>query len=120
MKILFVCLGNICRSPMAEFICKDLLKDNKNIEIDSAGTSGYHDGDDMHSGTKKLLKEKNIFCDGFSSKKISKSLIFESDFILVMDDQNLKTLINKFGENNKIKKITNYSSNKTIEYVPDP
>ncbi len=73
-NILFVCLGNICRSPMAEFIAKDIIKtkyQDKDYHIDSAGTANYHEGDNMHEGTHKLLLSKNIEHSGFHSKQIS-------------------------------------------------
>ena len=62
-RILFVCLGNICRSPMAEFIMRNMLAQQglaTRIEVDSAGTSGWHDGEDMHMGTAKILASLGI------------------------------------------------------------
>lgn len=123
MKVMFVCLGNICRSPMAEYLFKDIVKKMKKeneFEITSSGTAGYHDGDDMHRGTKQLLKEKGIDNSNFVSKKLTKKLFDENDLILVMDDNNLSDVIAKFGDNSKVRKITDYSTNKKINYVPDP
>lgn len=123
MKITFVCLGNICRSPMAEFIFKDIVEKNNMsscFDITSAGTAGYHDGDDMHHGTKTLLQSKKIKCNNFVSKKLTKQLFDDSNIILVMDDNNFNDVVNSFGQNPKIKKMTDYCSNKDIKYVPDP
>lgn len=123
MKISFICLGNICRSPMAEYICKDMIKkENKThlFQITSAGTSGYHDGEDMHPKTKQQLKIHNIDNSCFVSKKIDKALFDSSDIIFVMDDSNFENVTKQFGFNLKIKKITDYSSIKKITYVPDP
>lgn len=123
MKITFVCLGNICRSPMGEFLMKDMVKkNNKSIafEITSAGTSGYHDGEDMHKKTKELLLSKNIECSGFESKKISQDLFDSSDLIFVMDDMNYEDVTSRFGKHDKVVKITNYSTTKKVTHVPDP
>lgn len=121
MKITFVCLGNICRSPMAQYLAIDYLVNNniKNIEVDSCGTSSYHQGEFMHIGTDKLLTKLNINHHDFKSKPINKKIFDESDYIFVMDDSNFEDVVNKFGNNKKIKKITDYCS---LGYskVPDP
>lgn len=70
-KILFVCLGNICRSPMAEYILRRRAAEaGIPLEADSAGTSGWHDGEDMHRETAKILKKHGIDASGFTSRKI--------------------------------------------------
>ncbi len=122
-NILFVCLGNICRSPMAEFIAKDIINKNyknSNINIKSAGTANYHEGENMHKGTFNLLKRKGIYCDGFLSKPINKQLYDWADIILVMDSNNLNDVKHYFPNTNKVELITNYSTNKSINKVPDP
>lgn len=123
MKVIFVCLGNICRSPMAEFICKHLLKtkyQDLNVEVDSAGTSGWNDGDDVHIGTKSKLKEHKIDYSGFVSKKLTQKLFDENDIVFVMDNNNYETVINKFKNNNKVIKMTDYLKNQKYSEVPDP
>lgn len=73
-KILFVCLGNICRSPMAEYILRRRAAEaGIPLEADSAGTSGWHDGEDMHRETAKILKKHGIDASGFTSRKIRQS-----------------------------------------------
>ncbi|EAJ0326062.1 low molecular weight phosphotyrosine protein phosphatase [Campylobacter lari] len=123
-KIIFICLGNICRSPMAEFIMKDLLiKENLSdkISVCSAGTSGYHDGEDMHIKTKNLLKAKNIPAKNFSSKKLNEDLCKENDLIIVMDNSNFKDVSINFSKYaHKIQKITDYALNLDYQEVPDP
>lgn len=123
-KIIFVCLGNICRSPMAEFIMKDLvLKANlsKKFIITSAGTSGYHDGEDMHYKTKALLKSKNIISNPFTSQKLNAKMCEENDYIIVMDNANFNEVSKNFPQyKEKIKKITSYALNLGYDEVPDP
>ena len=73
IKVLFVCLGNICRSPMAEFVFKDMIrKDDTDIEflVDSAATSNEELGNGIHYGTKRKLEEEGIFYENHYSRKI--------------------------------------------------
>lgn len=123
MKVIFVCLGNICRSPMAEFICKDLLKNKYHqiqLTVDSAGTSGWNDGKGVHKGTFLKLKENNIDCKGFVSKKLTQKLFDENDIVFVMDNSNYYDVISEFENKNKVIKITDYLTNNKYNEVPDP
>ncbi|MCV3374737.1 low molecular weight phosphotyrosine protein phosphatase [Campylobacter lari] len=123
-KIIFVCLGNICRSPMAEFIMKDLLiKANLNDKfiVSSAGTSGYHDGEDMHYKTKALLDNKNINSKLFCSKKLNLKMCEDNDLIIVMDNSNYNDIVKNFpNAKHKIHKITSYALELGYDEVPDP
>ncbi|WP_257913086.1 low molecular weight protein-tyrosine-phosphatase [Campylobacter lari] len=123
-KIIFVCLGNICRSPMAEFIMKDLLiKANLNDKfiISSASTSGYHDGEDMHYKTKAMLNSKNINSKPFYSQKLSLKMCEENDLIIVMDNSNYNDVVKNFPNfKHKIHKITSYALELGYDEVPDP
>lgn len=123
MKVIFVCLGNICRSPMAEFICKDLLKKKYQqiqLIVDSAGTSGWNDGKGVHKGTALKLRENNIDYSGFVSKKLTQKLFNESDIVFVMDDCNYLDVISEFKNKNKVIKITDYLTKSKYDEVPDP
>ncbi|TKX31806.1 low molecular weight protein-tyrosine-phosphatase [Campylobacter estrildidarum] len=123
-KITFVCLGNICRSPMAEFVMKDLIK-KKNLQnkfiITSAGTSGEHDGEGMHFGTKNKLTNLNIEHQNFVSKKLTQKLCDESDFIITMDNSNFNNVLKNFkNTQNKLLKMTDFASELGYNEVPDP
>ena len=123
-KISFICLGNICRSPMAEFIMKDLVKKanlQKEFFITSAGTSGEHDGETMHQGTKNKLLYLNIEHQGFISKKLTQKLCDESDFLITMDNSNFKNIQKNFTQTqHKLLKITDFASHLGYDEVPDP
>lgn len=94
-KILFVCHGNICRSPMAEFIMKELVRRkgmSERFYIDSAGCSNEEQGNDMYPPAKKKLKEKGIPFEFHPARKITKRDYQLFDLILVMDDMNQKMI----------------------------
>lgn len=74
-KILFVCLGNICRSPMAEYILRRRAAEaGIPLEADSAGTSGWHDGEDMHRETAKILKNTVSMLQALPAAKSAKAM----------------------------------------------
>lgn len=124
IDILFVCLGNICRSPMAEYLMRDKI--NKaylanRISVDSAGTAGYHDGEDMHSGTAKILTKYHIDKSGFISRKIKKQDWQNFDYIIAMDDANLNDLQRFFQiDKHKLFKITDLCNGLPYDHIPDP
>lgn len=93
MKILMVCLGNICRSPMAEAIFRE--KADPHWLVDSAGTSGYHDGELPHHGTQKILNAMNINYQTLYSRRIKTSDFETFDYIFVMDANNYNDLMQR-------------------------
>jgi protein-tyrosine phosphatase len=124
IHILFVCLGNICRSPMAEYIMRHKIQQahlDHVIFTDSAGTSGWHDGEDMHRGTAKMLRVNGIDKSGFISRKICESDWQKYDYIVAMDNQNLRDLEAIFGKNEeKLFQITQLCPNLGYDHIPDP
>ena len=99
MRVLFVCHGNICRSPMAEFVLKDLAKKARrdDLIIASAGTSTEELGRDTHHGTKKELKAHNIeFCSRHA-RQVAKNEYENWDIFVVMDSANKRNLERIFG-----------------------
>ena len=126
-KILFVCLGNICRSPAAEGVFKQKIKD-RDIEnlfiVDSAGTGGWHVGNPADPRMRETALSRGIELTS-RSRKIEESDLYEFDHILVMDNDNLdavKSLIKDHNNtvNSKVKLILSYSKNSQLEEVPDP
>lgn len=89
-KVLFVCLGNICRSPMAEAMLRDLACDT--LVVDSAATSRYQIGNEPHHGTKEVLNSLGINTEGMFARQISEKDFHEFDYIIGMDAQNILDL----------------------------
>lgn len=91
-KVCFVCLGNICRSPMAEFVMKHLDK-KQELWVESRATSTWEHGNPIHSGTQKIFQKYAIAYDkGKVSQSISQSDFGTFDLIIGMDEQNVRDL----------------------------
>ena len=91
IRVLFVCLGNICRSPMGEAIFRAEVEKaglSKQIIVDSAGTGDWHIGDMPHKGTQKILKEHGISFENIYARQVTASDFIRSTYIFTMDAQN--------------------------------
>ncbi|MBQ9782754.1 MAG: low molecular weight phosphotyrosine protein phosphatase, partial [Clostridia bacterium] len=115
-RIMFVCLGNICRSPMAEFLMKDLLK-KKNLQddfyISSSATSTYEIGNPVHYGTKRILDKLGIDCSKKRAVLLTKSDYDKYDLFIGMDESNRRSMIRLFDgdKQNKVKLLLDYTNN---------
>lgn len=104
IKILFVCHGNICRSPMAEYLLKYKLEKLRLIdkfEVASAATSREEIDNPIHYGTRKILNRFNIDYSSKRARQITKEDVFYYDYIIAMDHNNLSNLERMFGKNTK-------------------
>ena len=122
-KILFVCLGNICRSPMAEYIFKDIVAKNgkeDNFYISSAATSTEEIGNDMHYGTKEKLLEHNIPFQKHTAKQLKKEDYNKYDYIIGMETSNIVRIKAIVGKDtaNKIYKLLDFTNEK--KDIADP
>ncbi len=126
-KILFVCMGNICRSPTAEGVFRKLVGEHQalsNLEIDSCGTIGYHVGEPPDTRSVSAAKNRGYDLTSIRSRKIIVDDLEYYDFILAMDDENLTNLFNLSKAQDQFKHklalFLNFSSDKNAKCVPDP
>ncbi len=122
-SILFVCLGNICRSPTAEAVFKTRAKRaGLDVEVDSAGTSGWHVGETPDPRSIEAGKERGYSFAGQNSRAVSKNDFVLFDKIIAMDHRNFEDLIEKCPDTyqHKIELFLNYAPNSPETEVPDP
>ena len=122
MKILMVCLGNICRSPLAEGILSSKGK-HLNIEVDSAGTAGYHVGKQPDIRSIEIANKYAIDLNQQRARQFSRADFDEFDVIYAMDTNNYAHLISLTSsekERNKIRMILNEINPNAYQSVPDP
>ncbi|MBO8157092.1 MAG: low molecular weight phosphotyrosine protein phosphatase [Bacillaceae bacterium] len=125
VQVLFVCLGNICRSPMAEAIFRKMVEDeglSDQIKVDSAGVGHWHQGEPPHEGTRKILDEKSISYEGMRARQIKAEDWDEFDYIIAMDEQNMRDLeaIRDEYENVTIQRLMDLVPDAKEQNVPDP
>lgn len=106
IRVLFVCHGNICRSPMAEFVMKHMVKERdiaQEFYIASAATSSEEIGNPVHPGTRKKLREYGISTDGKYAVKLKKSDYDKYDYLIGMEQWNIRNMLRILGSDSQKK-----------------
>jgi len=115
IRILFVCHGNICRSPMAEFVMKRLVHEagrDNDFHIESAATSTEEIGNEVYPPARRKLAEHNISCKGKTARQMTRSDYSRFDLLIGMDDWNIRNMTRICGGDpeKKIKKLMDYTN----------
>lgn len=124
IRVVFVCLGNICRSPMAEAVFRHLVKErgyDKKIQVDSAGTSNWHINKSPHIGTLDKLEKYNISSENIVARQFRKDDGEAFDYIVAMDQSNYDNIVSVLGSDacSHVFKLLDLTE-VTNKDVPDP
>lgn len=122
-SIMFVCHGNICRSPMAEFIMKDLVKKecpDTELFIASSATSTEEIGNPVYPPARAELSRRGVPCGGRQAVQVKKSDYGKYDLFLVMDGNNVRNIMRIFGSDpdGKVRRLSEFSGGN--EDISDP
>jgi len=123
VKVLFVCLGNICRSPTAEGVFRKLIEESglgHGIAVDSAGTHAYHIDQPPDSRAQQAAARRGVDLSALRGRQATARDIQEFDYVLAMDRDNLRHLVRIAEDSAKVRLFLEYSERFDEEEVPDP
>lgn len=125
IHVLFVCLGNICRSPTAEAVFRravQLRKLDRHFEIDSAGTGAWHAGEPPDARAQLEARKNGITMKGMFARQVEPHDYARFHYILAMDNTNLRDMLQECPEEHrpKVYRFTDFAPHLGVEAVPDP
>lgn len=123
IRVLFVCLGNICRSPMAEAVMRHRIEQEglaNRIAVDSAATSSWHIGDPPHQGTVGKLTMEGISTIGMKGRQLQREDFERFEYVIGMDQQNVTDMQQLFGRSSSEKMFRFLDLTDQPKDVPDP
>ena len=115
IKILFVCHGNICRSPMAEFVMKEIVKNadlQERIYVESAATSTEELGNPVYPPARRIMAQHGIDCKNKTARQITRADYADFDYIVAMDERNIRNMRYFFGNDpeNKVSLLLSWAN----------
>lgn len=125
VDVLFVCMGNICRSPTAHGVFQKLVDQeslSKQVFVDSAGTYGYHIGKQPDSRAIKAASKRGYDLSNLRARKVAAEDFIKFDYVLAMDEENYADLLSQSDTeyHHKIKLFLEFSKYRNTKEVPDP
>jgi len=125
MRVLMVCMGNICRSPTAEGVLRELVREQgmgARVAIDSAGTHAYHVGEPPDPRAVASARRRGVLLDGLRARAVAADDFNAFDLILAMDRDNLADLERRCpeGQHHKLALFLDYAPQLAVREVPDP
>lgn len=122
IRVLFVCLGNICRSPMAEAVFAHKVRQaglQDQFEVDSAGTGQWHIGQAAHANTRALLEANDIACD-HCARQLTQTDLDTFDYLVTMDEMNQRDVAALGKGRAQVMRLMDYAPHTGVREVPDP
>ncbi len=126
MKLLMICMGNICRSPTAEAVVRLRLEQAglaDRVSVESAGTHGYHIGKPPDTRSQQAARRRGLDMSSLRARQVDPEDFREYDYLLVMDSQNatfMERMAANEGERRKVVRFLSFAPHLGVEDVPDP
>lgn len=123
IRVVFVCLGNICRSPMAEAVFQHLVDAaglTERFSVTSRGTGNWHVGEAAHPGTQRILDRHGIAYQGRAQQLTAQDVSDPQTYVVVMDGDNEREVRRRFGDLPRLHRLLAFARRAQVPDVPDP